>query len=42
MSMRLPKISGRKDMESIRTRLPSTPSESDDGVRILDSVQILT
>ena len=35
MSTPLPKIRGRKDMESIRTGLPHTPSESDDEVRIL-------
>lgn len=35
MSKPLPKISGRKDKESIRTSLPHTPSESDDEVRVL-------
>ncbi|KAK3168800.1 hypothetical protein OEA41_005248 [Lepraria neglecta] len=30
MSMPLPKIRRRKDMEDIRTSLPHTPSESDD------------
>lgn len=34
MSTPLPKISGRKGMEGIRTSLPHTPSESDDEVRV--------
>ena len=35
LSTPLPKINGRNDMETIRTSLPQTPSESDHEVRIL-------